>query len=177
MKKIIVAMALVVSAVAIQAAQVSWSITNVQDSPSASVAEGWIVQLFASDVVYSYDLAKAGTITATASAYTVENTSTGFMNVSGAKFGDFAAGESYSYYAVIYDATTIDGAKNYFVTSVKSGSISANGSDKSLSFGNMTSTSTTSAFYGNSWQAVPEPTSGLLLMLGVAGLALKRKRA
>jgi hypothetical protein len=108
MRKIIVAMALVVSAVAIQAAQVSWSITNVQDSPSASVAEGWIVQLFASDVVYSYDLAKAGTITATASAYTVENTSTGFMNVSGAKFGDFAAGESYSYYAVIYDATTID---------------------------------------------------------------------
>lgn len=28
-----------------------------------------------------------------------------------------------------------------------------------------------------SWQAVPEPTSGLLLLLGVAGLALRRKRA
>ena len=28
-----------------------------------------------------------------------------------------------------------------------------------------------------SWAAVPEPTSGLLLLLGVAGLALKRKRA
>ena len=27
------------------------------------------------------------------------------------------------------------------------------------------------------WTAVPEPTSGLLLLLGVAGLALKRKRA
>jgi len=27
------------------------------------------------------------------------------------------------------------------------------------------------------WVAVPEPTSGLLLLLGVAGLALKRKRA
>ena len=27
------------------------------------------------------------------------------------------------------------------------------------------------------WQAVPEPTSGLLLLLGVAGLALRRKRA
>jgi len=26
------------------------------------------------------------------------------------------------------------------------------------------------------WQAVPEPTSGLLLLLGVAGLALRRKR-
>jgi len=35
------------------------------------------------------------------------------------------------------------------------------------------------AKYGGSWgwYAVPEPTSGLLLLLGVAGLALKRKRA
>ena len=29
----------------------------------------------------------------------------------------------------------------------------------------------------DSWNTVPEPTSGLLLLLGVAGLALKRKRA
>lgn len=28
-----------------------------------------------------------------------------------------------------------------------------------------------------SWYAVPEPTSGLLMLLGMAGLALKRKRA
>ena len=33
-------------------------------------------------------------------------------------------------------------------------------------------------YKGNGWyQTVPEPTSGLLLLLGVAGLALKRKRA
>ena len=28
-----------------------------------------------------------------------------------------------------------------------------------------------------SWQAVPEPTSGLLMLVGLAGLALRRKRA
>ena len=33
------------------------------------------------------------------------------------------------------------------------------------------------AYSGAGWYAVPEPTSGLLLLLGVAGLALKRKRA
>lgn len=31
--------------------------------------------------------------------------------------------------------------------------------------------------YASGWAAAPEPTSGLLLLLGVAGLALKRKRS
>ena len=42
-----------------------------------------------------------------------------------------------------------------------------------LGFGNM-ATATQNA---SNWQVVPEPTSGLMLLLGVAGLALKRKRA
>ena len=33
------------------------------------------------------------------------------------------------------------------------------------------------AWSTSGWQSVPEPTSGLLLLIGVAGLALKRKRA
>ena len=35
----------------------------------------------------------------------------------------------------------------------------------------------TSVTYGWATSAIPEPTSGLLLLLGVAGLALKRRRA
>ena len=33
------------------------------------------------------------------------------------------------------------------------------------------------AFSSAGWSSVPEPTSGLLMLLGMAGLALKRKRA
>ena len=32
-------------------------------------------------------------------------------------------------------------------------------------------------YQGGGWYAVPEPTSGLLMLLGMAGLALRRKRA
>ena len=43
-------------------------------------------------------------------------------------------------------------------------------------FGSHTSM-TAAAASAATWTAVPEPTSGLLLVLGVAGLALRRKRA
>ena len=36
---------------------------------------------------------------------------------------------------------------------------------------------TASAGNAGAWSAVPEPTSGLLLLLGVVGLALRRRRA
>jgi hypothetical protein len=46
-------------------------------------------------------------------------------------------------------------------------------STAAITFGNMQSATQNAS----NWAAVPEPTSGLLMLLGVAGLALKRKRA
>lgn len=41
----------------------------------------------------------------------------------------------------------------------------------------LTFDSTYGTFSSAGWQAVPEPTSGLLMLVGLAGLALRRKRA
>ena len=41
-----------------------------------------------------------------------------------------------------------------------------------VAFGNLQTATTTAG----AWQSVPEPTSGLLLLLGMAGLALRRKQ-
>ena len=43
-----------------------------------------------------------------------------------------------------------------------------------VSVGNIAGTTSADV---SAWQSVPEPTSGLLLLLGVAGLALRRRRA
>ena len=73
---------------------------------------------------------------------------------------DFVAGTTYSFYF-----TSEDAAGNTYVSETVSAAALGVGTG-SLSFeGNGT------------WTAAPEPTSGLLMLLGMAGLALRRKRA
>lgn len=89
-------------------------------------------------------------------------------------------GGSYSYFFAI-----IDGDNMYLSKTIE---LTANGTatTKTVGFGSQapaTGASSkslpTNGFIGTGqWAAaVPEPTSGLLLLLGMAGLALKRKRA
>ena len=86
----------------------------------------------------------------------------------------YAASES-AYAAIIYTYGTGDDLQymgNIGYVTVE-GSMDAEGTDMVVNrFGSSTAGAT-------AWAAasVPEPTSGLLLLLGMAGLALKRKRA
>lgn len=79
------------------------------------------------------------------------------------------------YGAVIYTYTDATLGKDFYIANLASGTV---GSDAGLSIGNLGT-----HFKGDvngtatgGWVATPEPTSGLLLLLGAAGLALRRKR-
>ena len=85
----------------------------------------------------------------------------------------FAAGSKYDF---IFVATTTVGGQEYVWTSTTKSSTAQATSTPSLSWFAANHT-TGEGINANGWASVPEPTSGVLLLLGMAGLALKRKRA
>ena len=82
---------------------------------------------------------------------------------------DAVANTEYSFYFVV--TTTYQGAEKTFTAAAK-GVTALNVGTANISFGSQASATQAEG----AWGAVPEPTSALLLVLGVAGLALKRKR-
>ena len=176
MKKLIIAAIAVAFSVVANAATVKWQVTNVQSSPDVAVTAGWAVQIYASTVAFDIQKAITGELTTWATgATTATGTTTITYRATGN--GTQANDTTASYYMVIYDDASVANAKNYIVSAVKSVTTNAAGSDVSASFGNMSGTGSTNTFLSSSWTAVPEPTSGLLMLLGMAGLALRRRRA
>ena len=83
--------------------------------------------------------------------------------------GSYTPGEVISGYTVLFDNSDATKATNYAYTEVLTATVPDAGSPQL--------TRAFSTVVGGDWQPIPEPTSGLLLLIGVAGLALKRRRA
>ena len=79
-----------------------------------------------------------------------------------------SAGNNYDFYFVITD-TNSAGKDVIFTSTIVANVAAQQSSAATIGFGNQTTA-------GQTWESVPEPTSGLLLLLGVAGLALRRKQ-
>ena len=156
MKKIIAVVAFALTAMCAQAAATNWQLTVGQmygkDGKSTFTGK---LELFASGGDLSSPVA---IFTANPAAATYSKTAIETEALTG--------GETYSFYLVLTDGDKA------LTSATKSSSALETGASL-LNFGSMrTATQNTS-----NWQTVPEPTSGLLLLLGMAGLALKRKRA
>ena len=87
-------------------------------------------------------------------------------NVSKTTADIFTADDVYNFYF-----TFEDGGKAYTSATKENVTIKTVG-DTAVAFGNQASATQNAS----NWTAVPEPTSGLLMLLGIAGLTLKRKR-
>ena len=179
MKKLMIVLAAVALAGVAQAATMSWSAMNMQ---AKDVEAGWLVALYDSTTTFDYAKAKSGDLAAWYSGTTetygtagaVRVMSSGNNNPSGAAF---SPGDTISAYAVIFNAATIADATQYMVSDVASATVNAGGSNISLAFGSMALTTTANKFYGATWESVPEPTSGLLMLVGLGALALRRRKA
>ena len=163
MKKLIIAMAAIAIAAVTQAATVQWTMANVYDSTGASKYSGSATLFAYLSTATAADAFEVKTLTVTSGALT---STTGTFSTDAV-----TAGKDYYYYFVIED-----GGKTFTSAATANAIATQSTSNTKVQFGNMASATQNAANWKGS-SPVPEPTSGLLLLLGVAGLALKRKLA
>ncbi len=186
MKKLMFMLAAVAMAVGAHGASVYWTCTNVKDGSgnaingvayfinAATLSQSDFAALSGADAfntalsgMYSYTPAAVGNDAGKYSvdtAHAVDNSTLGLSDST-----------TYSVYLAVFDTATITDSSKYYLTEAKSLQTLTGTSTAQVKWG---SQSTPSQAAG-AWTSVnvPEPTSGLLMLVGLAGLALRRKRA
>ena len=157
MKKLFILAAALVVGVVANAASFKWSAGNIYASNGTDRYTGNVV-------LYAY--AAADDVSTAFAVSTVMASSAGAVAATTFSDDRLVGGTAYQFFF------TIEDNGKAFTSAEKSG-VAAATQTVSLTFGNMASATQNA---GN-WAAVPEPTSGLLMLLGVAGLALRRRRA
>lgn len=186
MKKLMFMLAVVAMAVGTQAASVNWTCSDVYAGNTSDSISGVAYFLTTDMLAYSdaqalvgkgVDVIKA----ALGSAYSYlgsggKFTVKGGNAVANATLG-LTDGASYTGYLMIFDTATVTDSSHFYLTSTKNFDTMSGADDSTkVSWGSQYSNTTVAGNWA-SVGPVPEPTSGLLMLIGMAGLALRRKRA
>ena len=184
MKKLmIVAVAVAVAACA-QAASFSWktSVSGKVYTPGDSST------LLASATAYLFDQSsvgqdslvaafKGGTLDLTTGNISSQSISSGAIASTSFTDGTAVGSTLTAYFATL---VTVD-EKDYLFISATGSGLGQEGKTTNINLNGSASKNAVfdvaSGYQGAGWYAVPEPTSGLLMLLGMAGLALRRRRA
>ena len=157
MKKILILAAVIVAGITANAASFKWSAGNIYASNGTDKYVGTVD-------LYAY-LSTADASTAV-KVSTVTSSSAGAVAATTFDVASFTAGNNYTFFFTVEDNGKV-------FTSTEKTVAAFDTQTQNITFGNMTSATQNAA----NWANVPEPTSGLLMLVGLAGLALRRRRA
>ena len=179
-----IAAAIVSAAAMSQAAVCNWSMSNITAYPGAeSASAGWTAYLISASEYDTFTALSGDKVAGWIAKQTPIDTAQtvaggrGSINLGGTTGDNYSLGQTENAFVVLFNNASAADATYYAYTGTKeSAKVGSGGAPIDLAFGDFsTATSGWQSMAGPS--PIPEPTSGLLLLLGVAGLALKRKRA